>query len=83
MSSAITLTSIPHIPHIQPGDHVAELLIAALDEAGICLQDGDVLAIAQKVISKAEGRFVNLNEVIPGARAERVAKESRGSVQAY
>jgi coenzyme F420-0:L-glutamate ligase/coenzyme F420-1:gamma-L-glutamate ligase len=76
MSSAITLTSIPHIPHIQPGDHVAELLIAALDEAGICLQDGDVLAIAQKVISKAEGRFVNLNEVIPGARAERVAKES-------
>ncbi|GIK58496.1 MAG: coenzyme F420-0:L-glutamate ligase [Chloroflexi bacterium] len=73
--------SIPHIPHVQPGDNLAELLLTALQQANIELQNGDVLAIAQKIVSKAEGRLVNLGTVTPGAQAQIVAghtgKDSR------
>jgi coenzyme F420-0:L-glutamate ligase / coenzyme F420-1:gamma-L-glutamate ligase len=69
----LTLTPIPHFPHVRPGDDVAALLLAALRQADIVLQDGDVLAIAQKVISKAEGRLVNLDDVEPGERAVELA----------
>jgi coenzyme F420-0:L-glutamate ligase / coenzyme F420-1:gamma-L-glutamate ligase len=65
----LTLTPIPHFPQVQPGDDVAGLLLAALRQADIILQAGDVVAIAQKVISKAEGRFVNLEDVEPSAEA--------------
>jgi coenzyme F420-0:L-glutamate ligase / coenzyme F420-1:gamma-L-glutamate ligase len=65
----LTLTPIPHFPHVRPGDDLAALLLATLHQAGITLLSGDVVAIAQKVISKAEGRFVNLGDVEPGAAA--------------
>ena len=45
------------------------MLLAALDRAGLTLQDGDVLAVAQKIVSKAEGRLVALAEITPSARA--------------
>ena len=69
----VSLTTIPNIPHIQPGDDIAGLLLSALSTAEFMLQDGDVLVIAQKIISKAEGRLVDLAEVTPGAQAEVVA----------
>jgi len=60
---------------------VAALLLAALGRAGLALQDGDVVAVAQKIISKAEGRQVRLADVTPSARAEelsaRVGKDAR------
>ncbi len=65
--------SIPNIPHVQPGDNLAELLLTALQQADIELQTGDVMAIAQKIVSKAEGRLVNLGTVTPGAQAQIVA----------
>ena len=73
----LTLTTIPHIPHVQPGDDLAELLLAALAKSGVRLQNGDVLAIAQKIVSKAEGRLVNLGDVAFGAEACRVGLETR------
>jgi coenzyme F420-0:L-glutamate ligase / coenzyme F420-1:gamma-L-glutamate ligase len=69
----LTLTPIPNFPHVRTGDDVAALLLATLRQAGITLQTGDVVAIAQKVISKAEGRFVNLDDVEPGAEAVELA----------
>lgn len=71
----LSLMSIPNIPHIQPGDNLAELLLDALTKAGIILQDGDVLAVAQKIVSKAEGRIVHLQDVIPSPEAEALAAE--------
>ena len=72
----LTLTAVPHIPHIQPGDNLAELILDALQAAGIALADGDILAIAQKIISKAEGRLVRLADVQPGDRAVEVAAQT-------
>lgn len=76
MTAQLTFLSIPHIPHVQPGDNLAELLLAALRQADITLQTGDVLAVAQKIVSKAEGRQVSLADIEPGERAQAVAAQT-------
>ena len=72
----ISPTAVPHLPDIQPGDDVAGLILTALDRANLTLQEGDVLAIAQKIISKVEGRLVRLADVEPGPRAREVAAQT-------
>ena len=69
----ITLMAVPGLPPVQPGDDVAVLILSALDAAGMALVAGDILVIAQKIISKAEGRLVQLDTVIPSAQAQQVA----------
>ncbi len=54
---------------------MAALLLAALGRAGLALQDGDVVAVAQKIVSKAEGRQVRLADVTPSARAVELAAQ--------
>ena len=71
-----SLFALPGIPDVQPGDDVGRLLLAALDRAGLAPQDGDVLAVAQKIVSKAEGRLVDLAEVEPGERARQLAGQT-------
>jgi coenzyme F420-0:L-glutamate ligase / coenzyme F420-1:gamma-L-glutamate ligase len=54
----VEIVPIPGLPEIRPGDDLAALLIDALHDAGIELREGDVLAVTQKIVSKAEGRLV-------------------------
>jgi len=54
---------------------VGRLLLDALDRAGLALADGDVVAVAQKIVSKAEGRLVDLADVEPGEYAVRLAQQ--------
>lgn len=70
---ALTLTPLPGIPMIRPGDDLADLLLKALEGSGICLQNGDILVLAQKIVSKSEGRLVNLATVTPSSRALELA----------
>ena len=72
----LTLTALPGIPDVQPGDDVGRLLLAALDRAGLAPRDGDVVAIAQKIVSKAERREVHLRDVTPGERARELARQT-------
>lgn len=72
----LTLTAVPNIPHVQSGDDLAELILTALQKADIDLANGDVLAVAQKIVSKAEGRLVRLADVQPSQRACVVAAET-------
>ncbi len=72
----VKLTAVPGIPHVQTGDDVAQLILDALAAADMRLQTGDVLAVAQKIISKAEGRLVRLADVTPSARAQAVAAQT-------
>lgn len=67
--ASLTLTTLPGIPLIHPGDDLASIIFAALGQAQIALKDGDILVLAQKIVSKAEGRMVHLSEVSPSARA--------------
>jgi coenzyme F420-0:L-glutamate ligase/coenzyme F420-1:gamma-L-glutamate ligase len=70
----VTLAALPGIPEIQPGDDLAAILnqAAAALEGG--LRPDDVLAVAHKVVSKAEGRTVRLAEVFPGWEAHELAE---------
>ena len=70
------LFAIAGIPLIRPGDDLAALIIAALEKAGPAPRDGDVLAVAQKAVSKAENRFVDLATVTPSPRALALAEET-------
>lgn len=65
----LVLTPIPGIPLIEPGDNLAEILLSGLTAAGITLENGDILVLAQKIVSKSENRLVNLNDVTPSQRA--------------
>ncbi len=67
----LELHALPGLPEIRPGDDLAALLAAAAGE----FAPGDVLAVAHKVVSKAEGRIVHLADVTPGERALRLAAE--------
>ena len=77
----LTLTALPHIPLIRYGDDLAGLVVHALAKNKITLEDHDILVYAQKIVSKAEGRAVNLASVTPSGRArdlaERTEKDSR------
>ena len=66
----ISLTALDGIPEIRPGDDLAALIAEALAAAGIGLEGGDVLVVTQKVVSKAEGRVVDLATVAPRAEAQ-------------
>ncbi len=71
----LTLTPLPGIPLLQPGDDLAAIVLNALQRAAIRLQDGDILVFAQKAVSKSEGRRVNLVGITPSARAAELAAQ--------
>lgn len=73
--SSVSLTAVPALPLVQPGDDLCRLLIDAIERAGIALADKDVLVIAQKIISKAEGRYVYLDQVTASQQAQQLALE--------
>lgn len=61
---------------VEPGDDLAALLLAALDADSVTLESGDILVIAQKIVSKAEGRLVRLEDVAASPRAVSLADET-------
>jgi len=77
----ISLIPLVGIPEVRPGDDLAALIEAALAAAGIGLEADDVLVVTQKVVSKAEGRVVELASVTPRKEAvdwaERWGKDAR------
>lgn len=71
----LTITALNGIPLVQPGDDLADLLLSSLDGMGEEFRDGDVLVLAQKIVSKSEGRYVDLTTVTPSARALELADD--------
>lgn len=71
----LTYFGVENIPMVEPGDDVVTMILAGLDSMGEVLQDGDVIVIAQKIISKSENCYVNLNDVEPSAEALELGQE--------
>lgn len=69
----LTAVGLDQIGDIAAGDDLAAVLVDALAAAGESLQPGDVIALAQKIVSKAEGRAVRLSDVTPSPRALELA----------
>jgi coenzyme F420-0:L-glutamate ligase/coenzyme F420-1:gamma-L-glutamate ligase len=73
--SAINVFAIPGLPEIRKRDNLAKLIVGSTRRANLSLEEGDVLVVAQKIISKAEGRVVKLSSVKPSARAVDLARK--------
>jgi coenzyme F420-0:L-glutamate ligase / coenzyme F420-1:gamma-L-glutamate ligase len=65
----IELIGVPGIPEVVAGDDIAALTARSLRDARIEVGDGDVFVVAQKIVSKSEGRLVNLDSIEPSPRA--------------
>ena len=80
-SAPLVVQPLPGLPEIRRGDDLATLILAALRRADLALQAGDVLVVAQKIVSKAEGRSVDLTTIMPSSKAvelaARVQKDAR------
>jgi coenzyme F420-0:L-glutamate ligase/coenzyme F420-1:gamma-L-glutamate ligase len=80
-ASQLRMVALPGFPQVTAGDDLAALTAAALTRAAMSLQPNDVLVFAQKIVSKAEGRCIDLKTVTPGERALELAlivqKDSR------
>ncbi|HEY5156349.1 MAG TPA: coenzyme F420-0:L-glutamate ligase, partial [Anaerolineales bacterium] len=61
----LTITPLSTIPLIYPGDNLTDIILASIHLNRINLRDGDILVLAQKIVSKAEDRLVNLTTVTP------------------
>lgn len=72
----LALYRLGGIPLIRRGDDLATIVLDAIATAGLSLQPGDLLAVAQKIVSKAEGQAVDLATIVPGAAARELAAET-------
>lgn len=75
MSLSVTLTALPGVPDIQDGDNLSAIFADCLSKADLPLRDGDILCVAQKVFSKAEGCIIPLASVTPSPEALRYGEE--------
>jgi coenzyme F420-0:L-glutamate ligase/coenzyme F420-1:gamma-L-glutamate ligase len=71
----VTMTGLVGVPFVQPGDDLGAITVAAFAANGLAPEEGDVLVVAQKIVSKAEGRYVDISTVRPSERAIALATE--------
>jgi len=74
-SRILRLFVIPGLPEIRKGHNLAKLIASAASRAGIALENDDIVVVAQKIISKTEGRVVSLAKIAPSAQATGLAKK--------
>ncbi|MCZ6830767.1 MAG: coenzyme F420-0:L-glutamate ligase [Gammaproteobacteria bacterium] len=74
MTTRLQLIPLQDFPLVEPGDKLDQLLLESLQANELGLEDGDLLVLAQKIVSKAEGRYVRLAEVEPGPEAIALAE---------
>jgi coenzyme F420-0:L-glutamate ligase / coenzyme F420-1:gamma-L-glutamate ligase len=73
MIRSVNLKALAGIKLVEPGDDLGAIAVAAFATNGLAPQDGDVLVVAQKIVSKAEGRYVDIAAVRPSAAAKALA----------
>ena len=73
--TSLEVIALPGLPLIRPGDDLVELIASALKRDDVAPRPGDVLVVAQKIVSKAEGRVVDLATIEPSAKARALAAD--------
>ena len=76
MEQTLTLYAVKGIPLVKPGDDLFEIINKAISKSSERLQNGDILVIAQKIVSKVENRIISLNDVEPSREALKIALET-------
>ena len=77
MTTQLTLTALPGIPLVESGDDLSTVILEAYARVELTPADGDVLIVAQKVVSKAENRYAHLRTIEPSAPALELADQTR------
>ncbi len=72
-AATLTLTALPGVPRISRGDDLAKIIVEGVALASLELRAGDVIVLAQKIVSKAEDRIFQLSTVVPSPRAREIA----------
>lgn len=75
MTDSLVILPLAGMPLVEPGDDLVALLLDAVSARGETVRDGDLFVVAQKIVSKAENRYVKLDDVVPSARALALAGE--------
>lgn len=75
MQDSIVLSGIKNLPEISPGDDLAVFIVNALEKESFQLQQNDIIVITQKIVSKSEGRIVDLGTIVPSQRSIKFAEE--------
>lgn len=74
--TTLTFHALSGIPLVQTGDDLTRFILRGLERSGLALQPHDILVVSSKVVSKAEGRWVDLRTITPSPEAERLALET-------
>lgn len=77
MAETIEIHPLTDLPEIVPGEDIASRLAEAIETADLRPRPEDILVVTQKIISKAEGRFVDLSTIMPGSKAIELASITR------
>ncbi len=72
-AATLALTALRGVGRVSPGDDLAAIIVRAAKDSGCALASGDVVAVAQKIVSKSEGRYAVLDDVVPSPRAKELA----------
>lgn len=72
----VELFTLPRIPLVKEGDDIGSLILEASEGCGLTILENDIVVIAHKIVSKAEGRIVNLSQVTPSKEASQLAKRT-------
>ena len=76
MGQKLTLCAVEGIPLVNPGDDLFEIINKAISNSSERLRNGDIIVIAQKIVSKVENRIISLDDVTPSSEALKVALET-------
>jgi len=76
-TKTISIIGLAGFPSVKKGDNLAELIIKTAQKQGVSIEDRDILVVAQKIVSKAEGRVFQLKNVKPSERAKKLAMTTR------
>jgi len=77
LSSEIKIIGIEGIPEVKPGDNLANLIIDSTQKNGIKIMDRDIIVVTHKIVSKAEGRLIDLKKIIPSNFALKISKRRK------
>ena len=72
----LNLIALDNIPLISPGDRLADVIFHSMNTSEVTIDEGDILVLAQKIVSKAENRYVSLNKIIPSDKANLLARKT-------
>lgn len=73
VTTRLSISTLSGIPMVKQGDDLAEIILDSLKRNELSLEPGDIVVVAQKIVSKAEGRLIRLNDVTPSEEAIEIA----------